>query len=563
MKVQKKLQTIITLRGLLIVLLLPLAVQSARAANFFVTNTADSGAGSLREAINLANANPGTDIIRFLILPAGGIHTINLQSELPVITDTVTIDGWIQGRSPFVHPGIELRGNSRLLEVGLQFGSFPAGAGNGGADSLVRGLIINGFSNAGIKISTQRVTVIGCRIGTNANGDAAQPNGNGVWLFHATDCQIGGTNGRDRNVISGNTGNGILAEHGADNLIQGNYIGLSASGLPGPLFNNVGVWISDLSGDLVGGQEAGARNVISGNLAGGIVVTQTFDNTRIEGNYIGTLPDGITAFGNGIASLGGSGIALDSDYSTVIGGPTPEAGNVICGNGGPGIDANRSTSAVIENNLIGVGSDRTTPVGNQGDGIRSFGSSTMKIGGTVKLPKVSRPVPVGNIIAFNGGTGVELRALADLAIGGGNLISRNEIHDNAGLGIDINGDGVTANDECDIDSGVNGLQNFPTISTANSVNGITTITGHMNSSANTPFRIEFFTNPSCDQSGNGEGAVFLGSILISTPPAACDAAFTATFNVTLPPNTVITATATHPNGSTSEFSPCAFVGLPQ
>ena len=143
------------------------------------------------------------------------------------------------------------------------------------------------------------------------------------------------------------------------------------------------------------------------------------------------------------------------------------------------------------------------------------------------------------------------------------MVSQNQIHDNAGLGIDLNGDGVTANDDCDADDGTNHLQNFPIISTASSVNGKTTITGNLNSNASLPYRIEFFTNTSCDPSGNGQGAVYLGSILVKTPPNACDTAFTATFNTALPPNTVITATATHPSGSTSEFSPCAFVGLPQ
>jgi len=122
----------------------------------------------------------------------------------------------------------------------------------------------------------------------------------------------------------------------------------------------------------------------------------------------------------------------------------------------------------------------------------------------------------------------------------------NSIHDNVDLGIDLDPLGVTANDAGDADSGPNGLQNFPSISATSGNPG--TITGQLDSGAGT-YRIEFFKNGACDASGNGEGATYLGSV-----DTASNAAFS--FDAPLSVGDVVTATATAPNGSTSEFSPC-------
>ena len=93
---------------------------SARAANLIVTTTNDSGPGSLRDAINQANINSGPDTIRFAILPHAGVKTIEVQSDLPLIIDTVTIDGSSQGGHGYEGPPlIELRGGARATSVGL------------------------------------------------------------------------------------------------------------------------------------------------------------------------------------------------------------------------------------------------------------------------------------------------------------------------------------------------------------------------------------------------------------------------------------------------------------
>lgn len=134
---------------LLLVGLLLLATP-ARAATFTVTTTADSGPGSLRQAILDANASPGADTITFAIGAMGSQQTIQPTSALPTITEPVTIDGWSQGGSSYTGPPlIELRGSLA--------GSSNIGLNVIGGGSRVRGLVINGFTGtngAGIRLQT-------------------------------------------------------------------------------------------------------------------------------------------------------------------------------------------------------------------------------------------------------------------------------------------------------------------------------------------------------------------------------------------------------------------------
>jgi hypothetical protein len=112
---------------------------------------------------------------------------------------------------------------------------------------------------------------------------------------------------------------------------------------------------------------------------------------------------------------------------------------------------------------------------------------------------------------------------------------------------------VTANDPSDTDAGSNGRQNFPVLSTATSSGGSTTVTGSLNSTANTAFSIEFFANQSCDPTGHGEGETFIGSQSVTTD-AGGDASFGATIAVSVPSGAFVTSTTTDPTGNTSEFS---------
>src|SRR6185295_16458800 len=117
---------------------------------------------------------------------------------------------------------------------------------------------------------------------------------------------------------------------------------------------------------------------------------------------------------------------------------------------------------------------------------------------------------------------------------------------------------VTANDNGDGDTGANNLQNFPVLSSAVSSGGNTVLQGNLNSTPGSNFNIQFFSNPACDPSGNGEGQTFLGTASMTTD-AQGNANINTTLSVAVEPGQTITATATDSANNTSEFSACRTV----
>lgn len=172
------------------------------------------------------------------------------------------------------------------------------------------------------------------------------------------------------------------------------------------------------------------------------------------------------------------------------------------------------------------------------------GGSNNTIGGAVGL---------GNTIAFNNARGVEIGS------GTGNAIFANSIHSNNVLGIDLSPLGVTANDPGDADTGANNLQNFPVLTSAitNNGNSTTTIIGSLDSTPSTTFTLQFFSNPSCDSSGNGEGKSYIGSTTVTMGIDGNPTSFITSFPGAVPIGQFITATATNNSTrDTSEFSAC-------
>ncbi len=155
-----------------------------------------------------------------------------------------------------------------------------------------------------------------------------------------------------------------------------------------------------------------------------------------------------------------------------------------------------------------------------------------------------------NRIAFNGDGGV------DVLSGTGNPVLGNSIHSNGGLGIDLNGDGVTLNDPPpDADSGPQNLQNFPLLNSVSGGGGAVTVQATLVSVPNATYRVEFFGSDSCDPSGYGEGQSYLGSKLVTTNPAG-RVRFASVLTTSA---AYITATATDAANNTSEFSTCTAV----
>ncbi|HTD21246.1 MAG TPA: plastocyanin/azurin family copper-binding protein [Terriglobales bacterium] len=566
--------------------------------NPVVTNTADSGAGSLRQAILDVNADPDLTTITFSI-PGGGVQTITLASALPAITNPVLLDGYSQSpTSPT--PVIELNGSGAGSATGLtitggnttvrglvihgfsQYGilvigngnntiagnfigtnaSGTAAAGNGDgiliqtANNTIGGTLaaarnlISGNAGSGINLNGAGATanqVLGNYIGTNAAGVAAVPNSTGISLISAGNNTIGGTTAGMANVISGNTNSGIdINSPGAsNNLVEGNFIGVNSAGTA-TLGNNFGVRIAGSAGpgvttnNTIGGTAAGAGNVVSGNNYGVFITGPTANNNIVVGNFIGTNAAGTAAVGNAQGVQLGGGTINNS-----IGGTTPAARNLISGNfqNGVLILSSGTNGNLVQGNLIGVDVSGSAPLGNGAYGVTvDLGAANNVIGGTT--------VGSGNTIAYNQKGVVVITNAAT-----GNAIEGNTIFSNTVLGIDLGNDGVTNNTPGGPHAGPNNLQNYPVLSNASACDE-TTINGTLNSTPNTAFRVEFFSSPACGPSGHGQGQILLGSQTVSTDGSG-NASFSAILLQT--PNVggqSVTATATDPGGNTSEFSQC-------
>ena len=514
----------------------------------------------------------------------------NLVNGLVFTGGSSTIRGLVIntfGGVTFQDAGVTLRSDNNVVE-GCFIGVDPTGTTEHpnftggalvatGANNLIGGTtpsarnVISGNTSSG-NVVIQQISfsgdvppvgtlVRGNYIGTNASGTAAihpQAFGNVVGIAErfGTNTVIGGSDADDgatdgnigaRNVISGNL-EGISVGGGppVDGLtIEGNIIGVDAGGtnaLPnfglGIEGNNSIPGVTNL---MIGGTAAGAGNVISGNASGGIELSVL--SATIVGNLIGTDMSGTQALGNSFNGVhlgfGGSGTPA---IQVTVGGTTAAARNVISANTGAGlwITGLESGSVTVEGNYIGVASDGQSALGNQGDGVLTNRPAT--IGSA--LPGA------GNLIAQNLGAGVSVTSgtngIDTVSIHG------NSIYGNSGLGIDLGGNGVTNNDVGDMDGGPNNSQNFPVITAATIAGTNVELIGTFNSDSSKQFQLEFFGDQAADSSGYGEGQSFMGSTVVVTDGSG-NAAFDVTFRFPTGAQS-LSATATDPDGNTSEFS---------
>lgn len=347
--------------------------------------------------------------------------------------------------------------------------------------------------------------------------------------------------------ISGAGANGIVS-NGANNIIQGCFIGTDSMGNNVDTTPNAGNGIVvNGANNTIGGTAAVARNLISGNGVNGLVFQGAATGNVVQGNLIGTNLAGDAPFPNLASGISFIGVAGGGNPSNnTVGGTTAAARNILSGNAGAGVTINNAPGNVIQGNFIGTSLAGTQGVGNT-NGVSITSASGNSIGGAVGA--------AGNVIAFNKANGVLV------ASGTSNSIRHNSIFLNDALGIDLSPAGVTPNDPGDADAGANNLQNFPVIQGVAQTSGGTLVVGVMNSTPMTLFTLEFFSNPACDASGSGEGQTFVGTLAISTDAAGA-ASFSTTFPTMVPLNQFLTATATDPNGNTSEFSACSQVGSP-
>lgn len=520
---------------------------------------------TLRAAIQEANATtlpPGAHLNIWFDIPGAGAQTIAPATALPAITQTVHIDGTTQpGSACPSGPGVAATLN--VVLDGAALSSSANGLSIDAQDSEVRGLVVinvgpggGGFSGGnGIAITQTNATIRCNLIGVGPDGATAHGNGVGVYV-RAAGAQIGGATDADRDVISGN-GTGVLFQFSSvtSGAIQGNYVGTNAYGTGAVGNTNGGVVTSNTSGVLIGGPTSSHGNLISGNPNAAVSIGSS--STTVRNNLIGTDLTGDAS----AAGLGNVvGVMVDDANSNVAG--TVIDGNVIAksttigiwvsGGGGGG----SGDGVTITGNRVGVGADGAA-LGSGGDGILigtpGFAESDVTVGGT--------GAGQGNVVANNHGDGISVGA------GAHNALRANSIYDNgtgAGdLGIDLGADGVTANDAApDNDAGANDLQNFPVLTAAVNSGGATDVTIALDSSASTDFAIDVFDSGSCDTSGNGEGASYLGTVNQQSDGAGhISVAFNS--SPAVPVGHVLTATATATSGptagDTSEFSACATV----
>ena len=379
-----------------------------------VTNINASGPGSLAEAVTAANTTPGVDVISFAI-PGDGPHTIQPTGGFtlvdPVIIDGTTQQGFgttcqvcieLDGTNAGSGPGIYLRTSNSTIR-GLAINGYSGG----------NGILIEPDTGP-----AEGNLIVGNYIGVAPDGITDAGNASdGIQIVNANNNTIGGLTPADRNVIAGNAGDGIDIQSSDGTLVVGNYIGVDATGA-GSLGNDTaGVFINLSAGNTIGGTTAAARNIISANALHGIFVNGNgANNNTIQGNYIGLSASGAAAsgLGNGVRGI----FLDNGSMLNVIGGATTGAGNVISGNTDHGIGLNAGSNGnTIQGNLIGLDPTGTrvdadaipnngNEFGNGSSGINLQDVSDNCIGGSLPAGAGDPCVApfVGNVVSGNART---------------------------------------------------------------------------------------------------------------------------------------------------------------
>jgi hypothetical protein len=481
-------------------------------------------------------------------------------SDNQVATNWIGLDYTGAAALPNGGDGVWIGGDASANTIGgfITLGSQTAPAGNVISANHGNGITIVDYSAHNV--------VQGNYIGTNTagrnpSGVASVGNaGDGIYLT-SVETIVGGPAAGAGNVVSGNGQNGIEVSGagGADDLLQGNFIGTDAAGNQAIANSADGVLIgAGVQGVSIGGTVAAAGNVISGNYGSGIQINgNSASGTRtlqivVQGNRIGTNAAGTSALGNntGIFVNGGGNAVLSL---ITLGGTQAAAGNLVSGNGlGIEISGSGATGVQVQGNKVGTDVTGTAPLGNStGVAVGDRAANNM-IGGVV--------AGAGNTVAYNTWGGVEIGySSGETTIG--NSVLSNSIFSNgsqfpqAKSGIELAGAFVTNNGPGP-HTGPNHLQNYPVlISAVEHADGSTTLRGLFNSTPNTNYRVEFFANPTADPSAFGQGQTFLDATGVTTD-ASGNASFTVTLGY-LPVGTSITATATDLTtniGDTSQFS---------
>lgn len=457
-----------------------------------VYDPADAGLGTLRQAINRANANANLSVIVFKLPAAGTVITPN--ANLPAITQPVQIDGYSQpGSIPAsataaATPGVVIDAVNTTQALQLNTN-----------DSLIQGLAIHDSSGAaaadGIQITGDDNKLKGNFVGTD-------PAGASFGFLNLTtgvtitgdDNVVGGTQVEDGNVIAESSGDGV-AMAGDHNAVLGNRLGLPYGGGLGNAASGVSV---TGNGNLIGTQDSGGRNVISENDGDGVAIAG--NGNRVEGNYvgvdetgsiaIGNLGDGISIAGNqnlvsgNVASRNDAGVAVDGMSNTVtsnalgtdagmtanlsndngvvvngnanvVGGDEEDERNVVSSNNDAGVSIQSGQNNRVEGNRIGTDGTGTADLGNDYGVLVASSFNVIEdnlVSGNddagVKFDADGFGPPVNNFVERNV-VGLDAGGIAALPNGVGVVVEdahRNGISDNTISGNELEGVAIEAVD---------------------------------------------------------------------------------------------------------------------
>lgn len=491
-----------------------------------------AGVCTLRAALQTAGICPGLQAIGFALAGA-----ITPATPLPALTNPTGT--WIDG---FSAPGAQANSaaptspiNARLTITLSGSDQLADGLLLDAGSNHITGLALAQFTNRGLVIRSSHNTVSGNFIGIEANGSSGSWQQQvGVAVENgAAYNQIGGLTPADRNLISGNLSAGVfITGAGSDfNSVIGNFIGPNAAGnaAPNGAGQQVGVWIGSgaqynriglaAAADAAQTQTA-SSNLISSNQQAGIYLSAGSSQTLVVNNTIGPVANGQSIMTNGIQT---DGIVIEDASANEIG--RLGQANQISGQDQAGvrIKGGAASQNLILANLIGPASSGALPLlgSHQVYGlVIEEGAHDNQIGDTAS----SLALWPGNTVRYNNQQGI-------VVLGGetiNNRLSGNILVNGPGPAIDLDGDGLTPNDEADPDSGPNRLQNSPAVILAFYPNsdpgrpGASTpisITYRIDSAplnASYPITVEFFR---ADSMVSGQALSYLGATSYAAPDA--------------------------------------------
>lgn len=398
------------------------ALASTYSQTIAVTSLSSSGGGSLRAAIIDANAAaPGTSTgIQFDVE-----GTIKLGAALPAIRRPAAIDATTAWYGSSEAPDVEIDASGH---AGLRFAPGSDG-------SRLLGLAIDNAAGDGVILDASRITLDYDYIGLDLMGKAFGNHGAGIFLSPSSSEDVigantSGTSGVVANVISGNTGSGIVLSGSSHNVVVANRIGTDPAGKSAIANGGDGISITNGSaGNRIGGPRfvdsatgkvnnpTGSKgtvtpvfvvppdgNLISANRGNGVFIGSGSEGNVLQGNFIGTAAGGDSALGNA-----GNGVWIDAaDGNSLIGCKFVNNPfvfyNVISGNHENGLRVTDSRFTTVQGNFFGDGANNTAIVANRLDGVRVDGSSSnTQVGGVI---------PLGNVAAGNGRNGISVRGTA-------------------------------------------------------------------------------------------------------------------------------------------------------